>query len=85
MKLDGSPGINLGTKNMMVETALLTLQRPPHEHLGASAKLGELSHRLVKQQPDIVIPIESYFTDNIPDIATLDMSYPTARTDPVEM
>ena len=29
--------------------------------------LGELPHRLVKQQPDIVILTESYLTDNSPD------------------
>eukprot|EP00061_Rhincodon_typus_P010088 g34108.t1 len=51
----------------MAETALSTLQSLPTNIWELVPKLGELSHRPVKQQPDIVILTESYLTDNLPD------------------
>ncbi|XP_067912852.1 uncharacterized protein [Heterodontus francisci] len=41
-------------------------------------KVGELSHKLVKQQPDIVILAESYLTANVPDTSITAPGYSIA-------
>eukprot|EP00061_Rhincodon_typus_P007901 g30041.t1 len=88
MKPDGLPGIDLGTEKENSGNS-------PVDHVkscvtniwGLVPKPGELPHRLVKQRPHIVMLMESYLTDNVPDtnINILDISCLTGRTDWAEM
>eukprot|EP00061_Rhincodon_typus_P004676 g23156.t1 len=61
--LPSSPGNNNSSRNSPVDPAKVLLTNI----WALVPKLGELSHRLIKQQPDIVILTESYLTDNVPD------------------
>eukprot|EP00061_Rhincodon_typus_P003368 g19917.t1 len=72
LKLDRSPGINLGTgrdngRNIPVDHAKSSL-------LTAGdfvPKLGELSHRLVKQLPDIVCKVLIGKSDHCTDLVEM--------------
>eukprot|EP00061_Rhincodon_typus_P014169 g41036.t1 len=74
MKPGGSPDINLITWHRPRHRKRQRQKQPCRSCkvfltniCGLVPTLEELSHRLVKQQPDIVIFTESYLTDNVPD------------------